>query len=131
MNHDAQALRHKLSGWHGHHRPHIAGIRSAELQRIRTIDVRFANDTDDHDDIGNQRPISGSYGLLTDRGERRGRLRGLAARGATRRRVTGRSTAVPIWWLPDEGYSDSYRWLAERFSVKRLTSRRLGGIRQG
>ena len=109
VNHDAQALRHKLSGWHGHHRRHSAGIRRAEPQGIRTVNVRFADDTDDHDDIGNQRPLSGSYGLLTDRGERRGRLRGLAARGATRRRVTGR--AIPgttsDMAAPDEGSSDS------------------------
>ena len=90
VNHDAQALRHKLSGLHGHYRRHSAGIRRAEPQRIRTINVRFADDTDDHDDIGNQRPLSGSYGLLTDLGERRVRLRGMAARGAVERGVPPR-----------------------------------------
>jgi hypothetical protein len=66
VNHDAQALRDKLSGWHGHHRRRGAGKRRAEPQRIRTVNAEFTDDTDDNDDIRNQRSISGSYGLLTD-----------------------------------------------------------------
>jgi hypothetical protein len=71
---------HKLSGWHGHHRRDSAGIRRAEPQRIRSTNVEFADDTDDHDDIRNQRPIPGSDGLMTDLGARRVRLRQIGVR---------------------------------------------------
>ena len=47
--HDAQALRHKLSGCHGYCRCRGAGARRAGPQRIRTVNVEF-NDADDIND---------------------------------------------------------------------------------
>jgi hypothetical protein len=52
VNHDAQALRDKLPGWHGHNRRRSAGQRCAEPQRIGTLDVGYP-DTDDIDDNRN------------------------------------------------------------------------------
>ena len=73
-DHDAQAVRRKLSGRPHHRRRRSAGIRRTESRRIRTVTVEFDDDIDDNDDIRNQRPeTSGSYGLLTDR-ERGGQL---------------------------------------------------------
>ena len=65
--HDAQALRHKLSGCHDYCRRRDAGARRTGPQRIRTVNVEF-NDANDIDDICNQRAVSGAQWLwlLTD-----------------------------------------------------------------
>ena len=67
--HDAQALRHKLSGCHDYCRRRDAGARRTGPQRIRTVNAEF-NDGNDIDDVCNQRAVSGAQWLwlLTDRG---------------------------------------------------------------
>ena len=65
VDHDAQALRRKLSGRSRHRRRCSIGIRRTELQRIRAVTVGFDDDLYDIDDIRNQRPETSSYGLLT------------------------------------------------------------------
>ena len=73
VDHDAQALRRKLSGRSRHRRRCSTGIRRTEPQRIRAVTVGFDDDLYDIDDILNQRPETSSYGLLTDQ-ERGGQV---------------------------------------------------------
>jgi hypothetical protein len=57
--HDAQALRHKLSGCHVYCRRRGAGACRAGPQGIGALNVEF-NDADDINDINDQRSVSGA-----------------------------------------------------------------------